>query len=263
MALSTLLAKKHTMKDYRFRPLTEAIIIGLSILLVILSVSYFIYSHALDAQKGEIREGLLRTAVTISSIIDGDIHNRFKHPDQEHEESYLNFIKPLEKILSLDESIVFIYTTVMIDDKVYFVVDPTPEGDADGDGIDDKSHIMELYKNADSALRKALKEQVAMATDEPYVDKWGSFMSAYAPFYTRDGDFAGVVGIDITANNYFTRLKPMLRSTVRAMVAGCFVSFVVAALVWFMRNFAKIINARRKTVVQDFAALQHSLEEKK
>ena len=260
MSISTYLKKQHSAREYRFRPLREAIFVGVAIFTVVFSVSYFIYVHALNAQKGEIREGLIRTAKAVSTMIDAEVHRTFVDRSQESSEAYKEFIKPLEKVLATDNSIVFIYTTIMIDDKVYFIVDPTPEGDADGDGVDDKSHIMEEYVDADDSLITALKEQRAVPTEEPYVDKWGSFMSAYVPFYSDDDEFIGVLGIDIEADNYFERLAPMSRATVRAMVAGFFISFMIGALVWFIRNFTAVINRHRLEMVKDYEGLKNTVK---
>ena len=263
MSLSVYLEKQHRTQNYRIRPFKEAVVITIAIFMVVFSVSYFIYVRALDAQKGEIREGLIRTAMVIATMLDGDVHKQFKNRSQESGELYKNFIKPLEKVLATDDTVVFIYTTILKGDQVYFVVDPTVEGDSDGDGVDDKSHIMELYADADAALRLALTEQKAVPTDEPYTDKWGSFMSAYVPFYDNKGEFVGVLGIDIKAENYFTRLKPMLRATVRAMVAGFFVAFLVGSLVWFMRNFSLIINRHRVEISNDFEGMKSELSKKR
>jgi hypothetical protein len=48
---------------------------------------------------------------------------------------------------------------------------------------------------------------------------------------------------------YQQRTQPIFRATVRTMVASFFIAFMVGSLVWFMRNFAKIINAKRNRLV--------------
>jgi sensor histidine kinase regulating citrate/malate metabolism len=265
MSTPPIFEKQYKAKAYVFHPLMEALLIGGGIFVVVFTVSYFIYVHALDAQKGEIREGMVRVAKTVATILDGklaDLHKTFKTRSQEKGADYARFTEPLKKILACDKTIAFIYTVILKDNKVYFVVDPTPEGDANGDGIDDKSHIMQPYPEADAQMLTALREHRAVPTKEPYTDRWGSFMSAYAPFYDSNGQFVGIVGIDITAKNYFARLRPMVRSTVRAMVAGFFVSFMVGALVWFMRNFAAIINKRRIEVISDVKLMKKEITDR-
>ena len=257
-----LLQKNHQSPVYHFWPLKEALLVGGTIFLVTFFVSYFIYHHALNAQRGEIKEGLIRAALIVASSLDGDVHKQFVDPKQETGELYLSFIKPLQTALDQDKDIAFVYTAIMRGDKVHFIVDPTPPGDNDGDGVDDKAHIMEVYEDPPSEIVAALKQQKIQVTQAPYTDKWGSFMSAYVPFNDSQGNFVGVFGIDITADNYFTRLAPMLRATVRAMVAGFFVSFLVAALVWFMRNFGSVVHQRRNEVIGDFQTLRDQVDKK-
>ena len=262
MSLAHYIRLQPKARDYHIKPLLEAFIVGTVIFTIIFTTSYFIYVHAINAQKGEIREGLLRTAEVIATTLDGDLHKSFVDRSQESSPEYKQFIAPLEEVLSRDDSIVFIYTTILRSDgKVYFVVDPTPEGDSDNDGIDDKSHIYEHYAEASPALTTALRDRRPVPTEEPYTDRWGRFMSAYVPFNDKAGSFVGVLGIDITAENYFSRLAPMKRATVRAMVSGFLVSFLVGSLVWFMRNFSLIINRRRRQVVEDYEGLKQTLSE--
>lgn len=235
---------------YRIWPVFEGVAAMVGIFFIFLFVSFFIYEHALNAQKGEIQDGLLHTAAVISTMIDGDVHHTFTNKGQETSAEYLEFIKPLEKVLAKDKDIAYIYTLRLVDGKVYFVVDPTPPGDSDGDGVDDKSHIMELYEDATPAMFRALSNQVAAVEKEPSRDKWGAFISGYVPFYDSNDEFAGVVGIDLTANNYFTRLEPIKRATIRTFATAFFISWMIGAVVWFMRKFAKVLNQKRNELLK-------------
>ena len=244
--------------EYRFYPIAEAILIGLSVFFAILVTTYFIYFHALNAQKGEIREGLLRAGAVGASFVDGEAHRQFISRDQEQSAAYKKAIQPLINTLQSDPSIAYVYTLVMKDNKVYFVLDPTPPGDKDGDGIDDKSHIMQEYAEASPLVVRALKEHVRISENEPYRDRWGSFMSAYIPVYDQHEIFVCILAMDIRADNYFERLEPIRRATIRAMVTGFFISFLIGAMVWFTRNFSKIMNRSRHKIYTDYQALKNS-----
>jgi len=241
--------------EYRIHPLAEAIVIGAVVFLAIFSTTYFIYRHALEAQKGEIREGLVRTGKVLAAYIDGDGHRTFQSRDQETTEAYAQALRPLEQVLRADRSIRYVYTAVLKDGKVRFVLDAAPSGDADGDGVDDKAHIMEEYPEADEDMLRALRERVTVTSAEPYVDRWGSFVSGYVPFFDSRGGFVGILGIDIDSSNYFARLAPIKRATVRAMVTGFFIAFLVSAAVWFTRNFSRVINRSRLTIHREYQHL--------
>ena len=246
---------------YRFYPLTEAVIIGIASFVVIFITTYFIYHHTLNAQKGEIREGLLRTGSVVASFVDGDLHRQFISQDQEQSSEYKIAMKPLINALRSDSSIAYVYTLILKDNKVYFVLDPTTEGDKNNDGLDDKSHIMQPYSEASPVVIRALKEHIRIALQEPVTDRWGSFMSAYVPVYDSHGKFVCILGIDIRAQNYFERLAPIKRATTRAIVTGFFVSFLMAALVWFTRNFSKVMNHSRHKIYNDFITLKNGDKE--
>jgi hypothetical protein len=239
-----------TWKAYRIYPLQEAIVIGFCVFVAIISTTFFIYHYALGAQQGEIKEGLLRTAKVVSNFIDGDIHEDLAE-GQESTLEYKKAITPLEKTLKADDSIEYLYTAILKDEKVYFILDGTPFGDADGDGVEDKALIMDEYAEASSDIIRSLKNQEIVISDTPYTDRWGSFLSAYIPLYDTNGEFIAVLGIDIEASKYFARLEPIKRATTRTMVIGFFISFMVASIVWFTRNFGLKINNKRKELIDE------------
>ena len=82
----------------------------------------------------------------------------------------------------------FVYTCVMRGGKVYFILDPTPAGDADGDGVDDKSHLMQPYPEASLELISSLRSGEVTVMSEPQRDPWGVFLSAYAPIKNAAGE---------------------------------------------------------------------------
>ncbi|NTW69902.1 MAG: chemotaxis protein [Chlorobiaceae bacterium] len=243
--------------EYRFYPLAEAVLIGVVSFCAIFITTWFIYFHTLNAQKGEIREGLLRAGAVGALFVDGDLHSQFISRDQEQSEAYLKALKPLKNIMQADSTIAYVYTLVMKNNKVYFVLDPTLTGDRDHNGLDDKSHIMDPYPDAGPLVLQAFREQRNVVSQEPYTDSWGSFLSAYIPVYDSNQKFVCLLGIDIRADNYLERLAPIRRATIRAMVTGFFVSFLIAALVWFMRNFSKIMNRSRHEIYEDYMRLKN------
>jgi sensor histidine kinase regulating citrate/malate metabolism len=231
-------------REYSFRPLTEAIVVGLVFFAAIFITTFFIYHHALEAQKGEIREGLLRTGEVLATFVDGDVHDTFRNQDQKDSAAYQEAVRPLRQAMEADPTIPFVYTTVLKDGKVYFVLDPVPPEDPDAVAI------MEEYTDASLELKEALMNEETTTSREPYTDEWGSFVSGHIPIYDSQDNFVGVLSIDIDATSYFERLAPIKRATVRAMVTGFFISYLIAALVWFMRNFSAVINEKRIAIIR-------------
>ncbi|MEM9304565.1 MAG: chemotaxis protein [Pseudomonadota bacterium] len=235
-----------TPRQYRFHPLMEGIAVAAVIFSAIMFVSYFIYVRAVEAQEDEIKEGLLRSAGVIQSFIDVDLHRTFRSPESEDTPEYQAQIGPMWKVINAGVQIEFVYTVILGEDgKAYFVLDATPDGDADGDGVEDSVDVMQEYDEIPEDLMEALETQTLIASDKPYTDQWGTFVSAYVPLYDSDGNFEAVLGLDIEKSNYYERLEPIQRATIRAMVAGFFISYMIGSIVWFLRHFAAQLNTSR------------------
>lgn len=190
-------------------PWRAGLLAGAMMLLTALVSGSILYQLSLDALRTELRENLIRTARTAAVVIDADGHGQFHSPDQESGAAYQKAIRPLEQVRLAAGDIRFIYTCVLISNRVHFVLDPTPAGDADRDGTEDKSHIMQVYDDPSPELSGALRSGRAMADHQPYTDAWGTFISGYAPFFNSRGQIAGVVGVDLDAASYVQRLASM------------------------------------------------------
>lgn len=247
------LNKKHTAKNYRIYPLQEAVALGLVLALAVSITTYFIHFHAFNALDDEIKEGLIRTARAVSTVVDGDSHKTFVDRSQETSAEYLQAIEPLKKILEIDETIAFLYTIILKDDKIYFILDPTDPDSLDDEGIQVKSHIMDEYHGASPEIEMlvALREHKATVTNNPETDRWGTFLSGFAPIFDSRNEFVAVVGVDIDVDDYLARLEPIEIATNRALVTALFLAVIIGALVWFMRNFLKVINKKRIDMMID------------
>ena len=250
-------------KKYNIHPLREGILFGVALLIVGFSSNYFILHHALNAEIQEIKEGMIRQAKILATLIDGDLHATFTSPLQETTSEYQQAIKPLSRALlescdnRLDNfkqifevengcSLIFIYTIIQRNNKVHYVLDPWPKGimSPNNPELEMRSRIMEEYNEANETIIQALTTHKGMATNV-YPDAWGQFISAYAPFYNKQGEFVGIVGIDMKAERYLNRLKPIKTAANRAFVAIFCIAYLVGSIIWFLRNFILVINTRR------------------
>lgn len=246
---------------YRVKPLLEAALVGAAILLATLTSSYFIYLRALNAQEGEIRQGLLRTAHVAAAIIDPQVHQSYTSPDEESGEIYQRHLAPLVAMKASDPQIAYLYTAIQKPDgKIHFIYDVTPTPDnpcqlddqdkpiEDGECVvDDSVGLLEFYESQaeNLAIIKAFDTRRDTTSDEPYTDDYCTCISGYVPLLDADGQFYGVLGMDIDISDYNARLKPIKRATNRALVTGFFIAFITASVVWFLRNFIGILNRRR------------------
>lgn len=229
---------------YRVRPLLESLGVALAVMVAIMGTVFFIYQRAEEAQKAEIRQGLVRSARLAASQIDPALHQSFQRPEDETSAAYLEIDRRFLAMLRSDPQIAYLYTAVERDGKVYFILDPTPAPE-DPSEEDNSVHLWDEYEDPNPEILRALRSREVVTSEEPYTDEWGTFISGYVPLLDAEGQFYGVLGMDIEVSEYFRRLEPIRRATTRAMVAAFFVSFVAASVVWFLRSFLARVNRRR------------------
>jgi len=178
--------------------------------------------HALDA---EVKSRLLGLAAAASFLVDGDQHLQFRE-GEENTPRYQRAIEPLAHFQRLYPDIRYIYTFTERNGKIYFLLDPTPPGDHDGDGVDDKSYLWEEYAEATPAMFNTLRTGRPQVDPAPTTDHWGTFWSAYAPIRDRQGRIRGAIGVDMTMHRY----EQELAAAQRAFWHGLMLSVALAAM---------------------------------
>jgi signal transduction histidine kinase len=210
--------------------------IGLSafaVLVVATLVSVAGVRHtARDAIDQEVRENLARLAAAIASTIDAEAHAELTDPGQEPGPVYAALADPLSAVIRKTPGVRFVYTLRPVGERLVFVVDGTPVGDADADGVEDHSFLMEVYEDADPAAWQAVRTSSVVVTSEPYTDLWGTFLSGFAPLRRVDGRVDGVVGVDVSAAEYHRRLDEVDRAAAWALLPGLLISTCVGLLAW-------------------------------
>ncbi len=242
----------------RIRPLRDGVAVAAILLLTACLSIALLYGEARRAYTTEVRDDLVRKAQAAAALIDGDLHRTFTDPAQEDSEDYRRAVAPLRRVLQGVNGLRFLYTVVLVDGKVHFVLDATPPGDADHDGVEDHSAIMERYDAPDPAMWAALREGHPTATGKPYVDRWGALLSGYAPFFDSAGQQVGVVGVDITAAEYGLRLAALWRAAWWGLLPAVGVSLLAGLGVHHLRrNALRAEGVRRRS-----EAALHASEER-
>lgn len=247
-----LVEQDQTQITHPLRPIFEGLAIGLFSLVAMSVCIYFIYIRALDALQEEIKEGLVRNVSAIATTIDGDSHKKFRSPSQKNDPEYIDYLKKLESIRQASKYVKYLYTNILVDGEVYFIANPSPQNDNDGDGeLDEAPQLMEPYPEAGGALMEALLEKKASVDWDPYTDKWGTFYSAYAPFYDSSGKFEGTIGMDLELAGFNQRLEPIKVSTKRAFIVALALAVLFGTAVWFFRRLTvQLIESRMKTMIK-------------
>ncbi|MBM4093350.1 MAG: response regulator [Planctomycetes bacterium] len=214
-----------------FSPRRDAVLAAVAVAAITVCSTIGLYRAARRVYVEEAREELLRRARVAAAFVDGDLHRTFVSPAQQEGAEYTRAVAPLRKMMASDPEIRFLYTVALVEDQPHFILDATPPGDADQDGVEDHSRIMDRYEDPDNDMLVALREGRAMVMREPQADQWGEVLSAYAPIRDRSGNLVGIVGVDLTAQRYadhlnamrFAALMTLLPAAVLSILAGAFV----------------------------------------
>lgn len=189
---------------------------------------------ARQAIDSEVRLNLARLATTIAAGVDAIRHARLTEPSQEGEADYLAMYRPLNAVLDGTPGVRFVYTLRPVGRNLHFVVDGTPAGDADDDGIEDHSLLLDKYENPDPAAWDAIHRREVVVTSQPYTDQWGSFMSGFAPVFMPDGSLEALVGVDVAASDYHDRLASVDRAAAWAVIPGLLLSAGAGFGAWWV-----------------------------
>ena len=181
----------------------EAIFVGVLLCGIVAASVCGAWFYSIRTARENFEARLTAFARAAALQVDTELHDQIRHPSQIDGPEYRAAVEPLRRMRAAIPEIRFIYTIVRDGEDVRIILDAADPGDNDRDGIEDRPNVWELSVSQQDAKQYALgwrglAPRVA-ATEEPYRDKWGTFMSGYAPFYGADGKPAGAVGVDVDA----------------------------------------------------------------
>lgn len=239
--------------------LVEALFASLIFIGLLGFSTYMVYHKSINALEQEIKIGLLSNVRAAASTLSGDEHQNITAHTERDDPLYRQLAVQLERIRQASQDVRYIYTTILDQDKVRFVVNPSPQNDNDGDGIPDlPPALMQVYDNAPSELVAALREHKTGVSDQPYRDEWGVFISAYAPFYDRQGTFRGVLAMDLELSRFYQRLEALNQVFRKAIITILFLGLVVGLAVWWMRRSSQQVSRQLALREQAYHALLHA-----
>ena len=212
----------------RFLPLRAKLALGFALLFMVASgLTTFIYYQNARAQlQYDIRERL-RDAVSIGALqVDAVAHSQLTDPSQEGGPVYLPLKKALQQVRDAGTNIRFVYTMQQdAQGNIIFVVDAE-------ETEEDVSHLGDIYDDASPWLMDNFPSiQAPVVENEMYTDKWGTWLTGYAPFYTPDGRREGLLGMDISADYVLAQERKVLGRALLtffgAIIGGSIVGWIL------------------------------------
>lgn len=242
----------------RALPLAEGILVGALLLAGMTSTLGIFYHYATKNHLDESRSSLARTAALAATFVDGDRLEAIIRVGRDDTPDWNLAVEPLRRVLTLSGDVRYAYVMRLDGDSVRFVLDASPLGDHDKDGIEDYSPIGSTYRWAAPELLEALRSGTRQVDLRLIKDPWGVFLSAYAPIRNSKGDMLGVVGVDLDASDWI-RSRARIRNVflvVLALAMGA--SFLAGLGTWAFRrrSLAEIDREREAELRKREMALQ-------
>lgn len=195
------------------------IVISVLLILVNLTLGVFLIRLSQEALITQIEGRMLDVSNTAADMLDGDELKNLKKEDKGTKE-YQKVIDTLSGFWS-NIQLKYIYCIQQVGEKEFaFSVDPTtPDPGEFGEPV--------VYTDA---LYEASKG-VASVDKAPYEDAWGRFYSAYSPVFDSQGEVAGIVAVDFSADWYDNQVRRLVRTVLIAsalsLLAGGMVTFLL------------------------------------
>jgi diguanylate cyclase (GGDEF)-like protein/PAS domain S-box-containing protein len=182
---------------------------------------------------------LIGLAESAATLVDPGLHRALHGPAQRNDASYTRAVEPLRRMRRAVADVHYLYTVVREGSSVHFVLDAADPGRRTRSGIDDQAGVGEVYDPRDPAMLLALGTDgaagIAAATDRPYVDQWGTFMTGWAPLRDAAGQQFGAIGVDVDASTYFARLASARLWALLGLVPAGLMLALLAAAVYAIR----------------------------
>jgi class 3 adenylate cyclase len=205
--------------------------------LVTIATSALIGSASFFAARSFIRDGTRQRLRNITALaapgVDVDAVAKLRKPEDKNAPEYANIKRYLREVKQTSPDIRFVYLyRVEPSGKAYFVADNEPEGSKDISDLGD-----EYEEIADLARNQYTPKAGITVEDEFTKDRWGTYLSAYAPILNASGQIECALGVDMSAEsivNYESRFQERL--TLLALLSTILVLIVS---VWCSRRISQ------------------------
>ncbi|MDD5557072.1 MAG: diguanylate cyclase [bacterium] len=208
------------------------IIFSLIIILTVGTIGFLFYREIGAVQFDRLRDTLTAYAVSASMLIDGDRHPSLAEPGG-GDDPYLDELRDLlRRFARIDPRIAEVYTMVRTERPrlLRFIVDAAEARDKDGDGVIGEDELPARFgEEYDIAALPQMRRafEGPEADDGLTRDRWGWWLSAYAPVRDAAGRAVAIVGIDVAADTIRAQQAQLFRTI--ALICAVFLAFGLVA----------------------------------
>lgn len=233
-------SKKITRTSVVTRFVFTYVYLSLALIALFVIVTYVFFDRS-SFQK--LRNNAANVAERAAGLVDVPLHESIQSEDDYGNVAYQSIQNILIQTTILNPNVESVYTMRPVQSidgdvgKWEFVVDSTVEEDADGDGIisvdEQPAGVGELY-DVSCCPQLPLAINGPTADLDFTTDKWGTWLSGYAPFYSDSGVALGIVGVDVSVDTYFEERAQLITNMVILTVLGLILSFMFGIWGYFI-----------------------------
>ncbi|MFZ2874726.1 MAG: PAS domain S-box protein [Phycisphaerales bacterium] len=217
-------------------PFAQSLLLSCAFLALSTICLLHLHHAAKDASRETVREEMLHLAKLAASRVDAAQHARVRALGSQESDDFRAIVSELRALRDATEGVRYVYTVTSSPEGPRFIVDAAEPVDDDGDGVIDQAPLGELYEGSDHEMTGALTGWTPQVTPEPAQDKWGTWISAYAPVLDAEGSLECIVGVDMSAEAFSARLSRIDRSLGVAMAVAALSAGVLGVSVFGLQR---------------------------
>lgn len=236
--------------------LTRIVVAPVVVIAVGFVFGYLLYTRSENIMKEQLREHLRVTAAVGALHIDATLVTQIRSEEDMDASAFKVLLAEVQAIREQDPLILFAYVmrTTQDPNVLEFVVDADSaltdaQLDDDGNGTVDEDEAPGLpgepYDVSDDAFEPLRSRGFSQSvTDQDITeDRWGSYISGYAPIFDDGGKAVGILGIDMDAANFFRLSRGIISPSIFLIVILS--GFLVAAYLLYMWNVHNVEMLRK------------------
>ncbi|MFM7675594.1 MAG: ATP-binding protein [Synechococcus sp.] len=180
-------------------------------------VTYRVAKTAILEHHQQMQLGMTRLG---ASELDAEGLQKLQHSDQTGSPLYRSLSQPLLALRRSLPSIYYAYTLSPSPAGLRFGLDSSYYVRSSGDTAETEiARVGELYPEAPAAAIRAMRSGSGEAS-LPYTDRWGSFISTFAPVRDRTGKTVALLGLDVRTKDMDEHQLPLRLTVILALVAS-------------------------------------------
>jgi len=218
----------------RRQALWESLSVSLGAWVVVGAGILGLWESTTHSIRENYRHYLIGLAQTAATLVDTDLHDTIRRPEQRNNPDYKRAVAPLRRMNRAVADVHYVFTVIRDGSQIRFVLDSGNPAGENGAVVDDQANVLEIYDGPHPALWAALGSDGVPghpdANEEPVRDKWGWFMTGAAPLVNAAGHQVGAVGVDVDASIYVARLATARNWAIFGLIpAGVLITLLGAA----------------------------------